>query len=100
MEILDRTIPTDWAHDAVARATQALEPLADPIKNSSLLQNSLLGHKPSTVGRIRGVVAAHPYAVGMTVVALGALAFMAMRGGANETTDHAASGPQRVRSAA
>lgn len=104
MEILDKNIPTDWAHDAVARASQVLEPLAEPFLNSSLMNNKLTGHhRTGTIGQIGRVVRAHPYAFGAGAFVLGAVTFMALRNSSSDKQlDDAAStsGKQHVRSVA
>ena len=76
MEILDKNIPiptipipTEWAHEAVARATHALEPLTDQFRSS----------RPSGLARVGSALGRHPYAVGATVVVLAGVAYLAMR---------------------
>jgi len=92
MEILDKTLPTDWAHDAVARATQVLEPLTEP----------LLATRGPAV-RVRRMLAQHPYAAGATVVVLVGVAYLALRntGDSDESAESSTPADTRpVRSAA
>lgn len=97
MDILDKTlpalpnIPTEWAHDAVARATHALEPLAEPF----------LAARRSRTNRWTAVLTPSRVAIGATVVVLAGLAVLALRDtGAKQPATQQPGEPQKMRSVA
>lgn len=96
MDIMDKTlptlpaIPTEWAHDAVARATHALEPLAEPF----------LGRR-NRGSRWTTAFSRNRIAIGATVIVLAGIAVLSLRD--HRTKDSAAqesTEPQKMRSVA